>query len=118
MKNQNLYDLRNSITISVNLLLKNKQVIDEYIAKIEKPFEAKKPFIKYDEVREELAKKHAVKVKGKPQTQDGKFVIKDQEAFQADFEKLRKKYSKVIAVRTEQVALFKQELEKEAEITI
>jgi hypothetical protein len=79
-------------------------------------------FIAYDKERSELAKKHAVKVKGEPQTKvvNGvqEYVIEDREKFNKEWDVLKKKHIEVIDKRAKQLKEIEEFLKQEVEIII
>ncbi len=105
-----------AVARNISTLKREFEVVQEFNA-------WSKGFIKFEDERFELSTKHAVKVDGKPQTENldsGKevFVLKDRKAFDKAYALVEKKHKKAIDGRKKQLKELGKMLDKEVEINL
>jgi len=128
--NQEVVDLNNGLHAVGHLsgvkfayaVSRNISKLKSEVTALQKGFSLKPDFEAYENERQPLAEKYAVKVDGKPQQKvEGgvsKFVIKDQRAFDSKFKTLKKKHKKAIDNREKQLKEFQLLLEEKVEIEL
>lgn len=97
---------------------RNISLLEPTVKSLEKVLEASPEYLKFDEARVELAKKHSTKdEKGNPKTENNGFIISDIKAFEKEFEKLRKDNKELIEKRDKQVKEYNELLDLEGVFT-
>jgi hypothetical protein len=124
MKNNDILNLYDGLS-KINLkgvkfsygVAKNIALLKTEVESLSKAQESSKEFVEYDNARIELAKKHAKKDdKGEPVVEKNSYVIENQEAFDKEFETLKKTHKKALDERENQIKDFNDLLEKETDI--
>lgn len=131
IKRQDLVELQRGLVEAESLsgakftyaVARNLDILKKEMESIQKVYRAGDDFMKYEEERIEIGKKHADKNEdGSPKTieADGfeNFDVKDVKAFEKDLDKLQKKYKEVIATREKELADFQKFMEEDVEIDL
>lgn len=127
MKKRELLDFNNALKSVSELkgvkfayaVAKNTKVIKNEVEAILDAQKSSKEFQEYDNERIELCKLMAVKDEsGKPKVTQNNFDIEDKEAFDKEFNKLKKKYKEAIEDRDKQLEEFNKLLEEEVKIKL
>lgn len=130
LKNQEILDLHTALQSVSHLqgakfayaVARNIAKVKTEVHSLSKAYEASEPFLEYDKQRAELCKKHAVIKDGEPEVYmvngQSNYRIKDEKAFNEDFEKLKADHREVIEAREEQMKDFQSLLAEETEIDL
>lgn len=94
---------------------KNISILRPEAESLEKAKQPSPEYMEYDQERVELAKKYAVKMDGQPVIVDEQYQIADQDAFNKEWDKLKKKYKKALDDRKAQAEEFNAIIEEEVE---
>ncbi len=98
---------------------RNLKLLEPEIEAIQKASEPSKEFQEYDQARIELAAKHSKKdEKGNPVIEGNQFILEDQNAFNKDFEKLKKTHKEALDAREKQGEEVEKLLKEETPITL
>lgn len=127
MNNKKILDLYNGLMKLSGLkgvkfnyaVAKNVGILEPEVKAFQKAIEPSQAYQKFDEVRAELAKKHAIKNEDKtPMFVDDAYVMEDQAAFDTAFEELKGKHKEVVEERENQIKEFNELMEKETYVTL
>lgn len=128
MNNNKIIELFNALTNIKGLsgvkfnyaIAKNINLLKGEVEAIQKSYEANEDFVKYDQERVELAKKHSKKDdKGEAILINGnQFDIEDLKAFQNEFNILKETHKEAISNREKQLKEVEELLEKENPIEL
>lgn len=99
-------------------IARNKTKLKPEIEAMQEAYKASDSFLQYDKERIELAIKHAKKIDGKPQIENGEYVIEDKEKFDNDLKLLRETHREAIEARGKQEKDFTELLKEEVEIDL
>lgn len=129
MKNNKLNDFLRELK-SVNpsgkagyAIAKNRKLIEEEIEALESTIKTKDNLNEYNKARIELLEKHAQKdEKGNSITEikgnESHYILKDEKAFEKEFEKLKETHKQAIKDREKQIEDFNKLMQEKANITL
>lgn len=130
MTKQEVLNLYNGLQAVSNLsgakwsyaIVKNISKIEQEIKALQKAYAFSDEFAAYEQKRIGLARKHAVKKAGEPQTvrigNNEEYLIKDEKKFNVELDKLQKKHQKAVNDRKKQLADFNEILKEKIEIDL